>query len=323
MISYRCERCFYKSDKYPSIIKHILIKKQCSKQIESYKYSDDQLLILSLLPHYDNKSSVNEDDLNKYEKTDVLFKNKLELINIVKNINKNNLKTCILCNEEFKKIDDLRRHIILSCFFNDKNNKIQNNMINSNNITTINSNNVTNITNNITNNINVKIDPPIPFSEDWDVSDISKNEKIFYLFQNSIYTSFLEKILQNKNNLNVIIENINNEYGLIYKDHIDKYKEIKTEDIVFQTMEKLRNIILKINDECIKDCVKNCFNECFNEKLKESFNNNDLFIRKKYTDYRLNNNEIKNFVEQNISYIYTKNKDEAIEKLKLLEKNGY
>jgi hypothetical protein len=249
MISYRCERCFYKSDKYPSIIKHILVKKQCSKQIESYKYSDDQLLILSLLPHYDNKSSVNEDDLNKYEKTDVLFNNKLELINIVKNINKNNLKTCIFCNEEFKKIDDLRRHIILSCFFNDKNNKIQNNIINSNN-TTINSNNVTNITNNITNNINVKIDPPIPFSEDWDVSDISKNEKIFYLFQNSIYTSFLEKILQNKNNLNVIIENINNEYGS-YTQFIDdqkhKYMIIDRSYTPISIQDDEIKIIVKVN----------------------------------------------------------------------------
>lgn len=256
MSYYNCERCLYKTEKYANIVRHITKKIICKRIPESYKYSDDQILILTILPKYENNIIIKDVDLNKYEKSTILYKNKEELLEIIKDVNKNGLKSCNFCNKKFIKTDDVKRHIIIECFIeklNKKNINLSNNSnnINNSNIITNSNNNSNNVTNNI--NINFELKPPLSFYDDWDLSEFSKDKRLHYLFQKSVYTTFLEKILENKNNLNVIIEDINQETALIYKDDIDKYKEIKVEEIVSKTMEKISENLLKMTQQCLDE----------------------------------------------------------------------
>jgi hypothetical protein len=326
MSYYNCERCLYKSDKYANIVRHITKKIICKRIPESYKYSDDQILILTILPKYENNVIIKDEDLNKYEKSSILYKNKEELLNIIKDVNKNGAKNCKFCNKTFTKTDDVKRHIVIDCFIKEINKKNinlsnhSNNINNSNNITNSNINNNNN-NNNITNNFNVSLElkPPLSFYDDWDLSEFSKDKRLHYLFQKSVYTTFLEKILENKNNLNVIIEDINQETALIYKNDTDKYKEIKVEEIVSKTMEKLKENLLMMTQQCLDEKYD------FQEDL---LNCNVSKIKKKYTDYKYNNN-IKKYVDESISGIYKKNKDDAIDTYTKImkdtdfEKNGY
>jgi hypothetical protein len=322
-LSYDCYRCFYKTNQYANIIRHINKKKQCSKTIDSYKYSDDQILILSILPHYSNKVSIKDEEIKKYEKSNILHLNKEDLLNNIADINKNGIKKCKFCNKDFDKSDDLKKHILLNCFIEELNKKNQNNNINilNNNSHNIKCNNITNSNNNFTNNINInfEIKPPIPFYEEWDLSEFTINDKNHHIFQKSMYTTLLDKILENKSNLNVIIEDINQETALVYKDHIDKYKEIKIDDIVLKTMEKLKKHLIEMSEDC--------FNKCYNETFELALEQNISNIKKKYSDYKFNNNNIKQHVNTSISQVYKKNKDNAIEKMnsiiKKIEDNGY
>ena len=50
----------------------------------------------------------------------------------------------------------------------------------------------------------------------------------------------LEEILKNEINLNVIIDK-DNDLGIVYKNDIDKYIQIKSKNIVDNTMIKLKN----------------------------------------------------------------------------------
>ena len=125
--------------------------------------------------------------------------------------------------------------------------------------------------------------------------------------------------MENKNNLNVIIEDINQETALIYKNDTDKYKEIKVEEIVSKTMEKLKENLLMMTQQCLDEKYD------FQEDL---LNCNVSKIKKKYTNYKYNNN-IKKYVDESISGIYKKNKDDAIDTYTKImkdidfEKNGY
>ena len=56
----------------------------------------------------------------------------------------------------------------------------------------------------------MSIDNLIPFDEDWDLSQIAKHEKVLILFSRIMYTTFLEKILENDNNSNIILDGNNN-----------------------------------------------------------------------------------------------------------------
>ena len=161
ILNYSCKICDeYCTDRIYELIRHLSRKKQCMKSIKSYDYSNDQLIILTLIPNkeIDNlKTKINQIDKNN----DLISKNKLEILDIIKLIDKQKLKKCTLCNCEYSKISELKEHLLLDCFYKLKkvSDNIQiNNMIDSNNIT----NNITN--NNIT-NIYLNIKNPIPFDE--------------------------------------------------------------------------------------------------------------------------------------------------------------
>lgn len=120
-----------------------------------------------------------------------------------------------------------------------------------------------------------------------------------------MYTSLLEEIMKNEINLNVIIDK-NSNSGLVYKNNIEEYIEMKLKDIVNLTMEKLKNQLLEINND-IKDKV-----------MKEVSDYYRKIITKKYIDYT-KDKDIQEEVFDCVSNIFEKKKNEAIK----ISKQGY
>ena len=302
---YSCKRCDYQTNKYPHMRKHLNIKKQCNKTVEAYKYSDDQLIIISLLPLLDEK------EIDYLKKSDIIYKNKDKLFIKLEYIEKNKLKNCTFCNKKFNKIIDLKKHILIQCFYNELQKEIKNsekqpsnNLINSlntvNNITNSTEfiNNNCNNTTNITNHIYFEIKQPVPFDSQWDISKIDQIYKERLIFSNFMYTKLLEEILNNEINLNVIIDK-NNDSGIVYKNDIDKYIKMKCKDIVDNTMEKLKKHLMEINDASQTTSILECL-----EISKQS-------IELKHETYK-NNQKIQENVKNLISKIFEDKKDDAV-----------
>ena len=298
--NYSCKNCDeYHTNHISEISRHFLRKKQCMKSIKSFDYSNDQLIILSLIPNKDIdnlKTKISKIDKNN----NIISKNKLELLDNIKLIDKQKLKKCILCNNEFSKISELKEHILLECFYEFKkevSNNIQISVIDSNNNSNNTINNITN-NNNITHNIYLNIKNPIPFDDQWNISNIDNKEK--FIFSKIMYTNLLTEILKNEINLNVIIEK-DNDSGIVYKNDIDKYIKMKSEDIIDKTMLKLKEHLLTINNDSQDYFIKDFL--IMSKKV----------IEKKYEDYIENNDNLKVNVSNIIKNIYNTKKDDALE----------
>ena len=59
MSHYQCQRCFFITKQKTGMIRHLDRKNKCIKNIQSYKYSDDDLyrMSLELIKNKDNKLS--------------------------------------------------------------------------------------------------------------------------------------------------------------------------------------------------------------------------------------------------------------------------
>jgi len=310
---YKCSRCgIYETTKFCDIKRHIFRKNSCKKDNKYIFLSDDQILSLSLLPFSHNNNYENE--IQHLENSNILDKNKEELFKELELIEKNKIKTCKLCKNEFNFISDLKKHLIINCFYNDlqkkENDKINllNDTTSTIDNTTINYNNNNNNSNNnnnnttINGNINIYLDmkTPIPFDQYWDVSKISIEKKSDIIISQVMYTELLESIFENDLNLNVIIDN-EKKSGMVYKNDIDKYICMKSKDIVANTMEKLNYHLIELNKE----------NANNNRSLKEVIDFTRKIINKKYIDFQKNTN-IQNGVEKCICNIYENKKKEAI-----------
>lgn len=317
-LTYQCKRCNYTTNRFSNLVKHLNIKKQCNRTLESYKYSNDQIIILSLLPYFENIHTIKDSELDYLKNSNDIVKYKDELLLILDNIDKQKLKECNCCLQKFDKIIELKKHILILCFYKklekenkiEKNNKniinntgcnydINNNTIN-NQITT---NNITNITNNIT-HIHVDIKNIIPFDEGWDISKIDELTKTKLVFSNIMYTKLLEEILKNDINLNIIIDK-NDDSGMVYKNDIDKYIKMKIKDIIDNSMEKLHKNLIDFNTSIFNE---NFYQKSFLNSLIESKN----LIESKHLDYK-NNLEIQKNVINFISEIFEKKKENAFE----------
>lgn len=321
--TYFCKKCNYSSNIYKDIIRHTSKQKKCKKKLESFDYSEDQILILSLLPFVNGVHIVDENEIKNLKKSKILHNNLNELIMVINEIDKNKLKKCKFCELEFNKIIDLRKHILLNCFYKEiyRRDILQNeinshkgilegdyNILNNNSHNVnLNNNQFTTNNNNITNHIYLDINNPVPFDNDWDISKIDKNAKIGIIFNKLMYTGLLEEILKNEMNLNVIIDK-ENKSGIVYKNDIDKYIEMKSQDIISNTMEKLKNQLLDINNET-KDMV-----------FKENNDFNRRMITKKYIDYTRDIN-IQEQVFDFISNAFEQKKDVALKISKNVLKN--
>lgn len=291
----------FDSNKFCGMQRHLNKKKSCKKNLEAFNYSDDQLLILSILPQDENYDEM-EEKISYLKKSNIIHKNKDKLFKDINFIDKNKSKKCTYCNEDFDKIADLKKHFLIKCFYDElqKNNTINNiNVINNANNTNNahNTNNSHNTTNNIT-NIYLEIKSPIPFDGEWDISKIDKFYKENLAFSKFMYTKLLEEILKNEINLNVIIDK-DNDSGIVYKNDIDKYIQMKSKDIVDNTMDKLKKHLLDINNDS-KDNI-----------LEEFIDISKKNIENKYDIYK-NNKNIKNDVNEMISNIFEDKKEDAL-----------
>ena len=302
----------FNANNFNDIKRHFNKKKQCKRSIDSFNYSDDYLFILSLLSDQNNNNEL-IDKLNYLKNSDIIFINKDKLFNDIFIIEKDKNKRCIYCDKEFNKISDVKEHIIMNCFYNqiknntnnfnnkyeifDSNNDIKNSF-NTNNITNI--TNITNNNNNNNNNINIylEIKSPIPFDNDWDTSKIDRIKKEHLVVSNFMYSKLLEEILKNEINLNVIIDK-NTDTNIVYKNDIDNYIQMKSKDIIDNTMDKLKKHLLEINSTLKENILIDCID--ISKKI----------IENKYNTYK-NNKVIQSSVKEIISKIYEDKKEDAL-----------
>jgi len=323
-ISYKCNRCGdFESNLYGDMKKHLTRKNCCIKNGRYAFLSDDQMLCLSILPYHNNKHILEENEIDKLKNSNIIYKNKNELFTELKNIETHKIKYCKYCNQIFEFTTDLKKHIIISCFrhkFQNRNedlftktnsfesslNAPINTLYNQNDIKTI--NNTTNNNNNNNTNIyfDIKQETLVPFDKEWDISKISLGDKSRFMISQFMYTELLEEILKNELNLNVIIDR-DNESGMVYKNDIDKYIEMKVKDIISNTMDKLN---IHLND--INKNEKNA--------LKEIKTFSRQIINKKHNDYK-NNEIIKEGVIKCMTNIYETKKEEASNMAKNMVRN--
>jgi hypothetical protein len=284
---------------------HLNRKKKCSKTLDAFQYNDDECDIISLVKKCDrtkNKFKCNY-CLKSYCNNYVLDKH-------IKNYCKKKDENNIIINYDINDIDDINN--IKNTYNNDNNfgnnnhNKIINNINNINNVNNVNNVNTTNIENqhNIINNIiiipNMGNNIPVPFDREWITEHIDIHLKHLILLGNHKYTDLLKKILENKNNLNVIIDKDQN-IGFVYNSD-NTYKNMDKSEIVNLSMEKLKNELHRIKDDVIN-----------NSSIEADFTKEQAsIIDNKYDMYK-NDKQIQKSVEALLTDIYDKNKDEAIE----------
>ena len=333
MTEYKCKICNYSSRWFKDMKKHLEKTTICKMKPNLYfKNSIDQNIILSLLPDDERL----KDLIIKVKSIDYkdLYQSRRRLLMRRLSGQEDDKKCCSYCNKKFSKIQELREHVLIDCFLeeilekninstndnttNDNTTSIINNIDNSHTID--NSQKITNITNidnstNITNidnstNIILNIQTPISFDKSWDISDIDTvNKKLEILCSGILYTKLLKKILENKNNLNVVYDKKNN-IGFVYKNDNEKYIDMDINDIVDKSMKKLHENLLEINS-----CVKNHKNDKnFPEyaEYEECCDEKEIKINNKFTDFQDKFIVKKNVVNM-ISEILHDKKDESTE----------
>jgi hypothetical protein len=322
--------------------KHLNRVKKCPKKFESYKYTDDDIINLSLIKN-DNINKILSTENNKKENiTETVLKNNIKTFKtvdeILLHISFNKDKICMFCNSEFSRITDLKRHVKNSCKkvslnleYNNKSYKIDNEPDKMNNasyknddesdkidnIINIENKNITNNNQSITNNITINVyndcniknnSLVIPFEQKWDVSKINDAQKLILFLDDVKYSKTMEEILKNDKNINVIFDKESNS-GLIYKNEEEQFINMNTNEIIDNTMEKLYNHLT----------------DFYNEMKGKGYMLSELkyhkeIVDKKYETYDKDKNT-KDIVKNIFIDIFDKTKDKVIEKFFNYDKN--
>lgn len=278
-MSYECKRCFHKFNQKSDIVRHLNKIKICIRTPESYKYNENELIKLSLI----NMNSKN----NKY-----LCMKCNKCYTTEKYLNIHSCKVLkILENNDETKSDNTNLYVI---------NNNSNNTNNTNNIT----NNITN--NNININFNLNFEHPVPFDEDWNLTDIDSSKKTELILSQLMYTQLLKEILNNDKNLNIIYEQ-NTDTGIVYKNDNEKYVNMNFNDIIENTMNKLKNYLLNF----VNDSVKN-------NGLKQILEQIPEIIQNKHNNF-INKDDVKNHVKHYMGIIFTSKKEDSIKILNNLK----
>lgn len=327
-LHYNCIKCEYitknKSDMNKHINKTILCK---SIYPENENITKEELLKICLIPIYNstketeficdgcNKYFSSQSNLNRHTKV------YCKKVSTNKNINKKTSNSSININQEDQlnktNQEDQVNHANQVNHVNHVNQVNQvNNVIQVNNVNQINYINQVNQINNITiNNLNIKINNPIPFSNDWNLDKMNEKEKQLIIYSNFVYTKFLEKILENPDNVNVVIKE---QIAYVYdknNENNDIIKEMDVDDMFDKTMEKLYRHLIELNILCVGVHDNNALNSS-RENIINKFKN--------YVEEL----DVKPIVNNLINKIYNEKKDEGInnfKKIELLDKNciGY
>jgi hypothetical protein len=270
MDNFECIRCGYITNKKSSIICHINRKKKCNRLLESLKYNDEEIYNLSLIRKKDREKSE-----KKCKNCNKIYCNKYFLEKHIK----------YYCKEinNIKEEDNIKKEILQNTYIeNQQNIGNQQNIENQQNIY-------------ITQNISI----PIPFDKDWNTEHMDLYLKQLLLLAENKYTDLLKKILENKSNLNVILDKKTN-IGYVYNSN-KEYQNMDKSEIAILSMEKLYNELNKIKNEVITNDSKISVKNINEESLK---------IEDKYSDFISNKNTQKK-VEECISNIYDTKKEEA------------
>jgi hypothetical protein len=255
--------------------------------------------------------------LNKFKKCEITnidtikyTDNEIFELSMIKVCKRNKFK-CKNCNGRYVNKSCLKIHMEKSCKF--KNDNIENdnvNIINNDNqINIINNDNQINIqndnkiniqklniTNNITNIININL--PVSFDKEWNLEHFDNYLKIQSVICKNKFTGFLNSVLKNKINLNVVLDK-NMKEARIFNG--DKYENIAIEELSEKSMEKIYNQLSKLKEDFKCD-----------DGLEISFDEDIKMIEKKYEEYK-KSSEIKKKVEEHIAFIYDTKKEEAYE----------
>jgi adenosyl cobinamide kinase/adenosyl cobinamide phosphate guanylyltransferase len=114
-----------------------------------------------------------------------------------------------------------------------------------------------------------------------------------------MYSELLKEIINNNFNLNVIIDK-NTDSGVVYKNDNEKYIHMNSKDIVDNTMDKLKNHLLDINNNSKDKLLLECLH--ISKKIIES----------KHENYK-NNETLQKSIKDLITTIYETHKDKAID----------
>jgi hypothetical protein len=282
--------------------RHLSKKIKCHRLIESYKIKDDEIEELSLTPiKGDEIKNINELLCNNLQNNKNNFNN---VENYITFIDKNNETKCIYCEKIFFRKYELKRHVLTSCK-KKGNNDLANIESDTNNISNIVINNNQQINNKQINNIQINVfnDKNIinSFDNDWDLTDIDLQKKILLFLADNKYSKTMEEILKNNKNLNVLFDKTS-DTGLVYKNDIDKFINIKSDDIIISIIYKLYSHLIEFYDE-----IKN------NDFIKDLDIHKDK-IEEKYTDFNNSQSKnIKHYVKNILIDIFDKHKDKITE----------
>ena len=139
----------------------------------------------------------------------------------------------------------------------------------------------------------------ISFNDNFNASKIDNNKKLILLLTTSKFTKTLEKLLENKVNLNVLIDTTTDN-GLVYNK---EFINMKHNDIIKKTMSKLYKILIDFHNDILYD------NEI--DMDKKSL---DLILETINNDYNnfINNDEFQKNMIINITNIYDTNNTNTI-----------
>lgn len=317
MSYYQCRRCLHITKQKCDMVKHLNKKKKCIKRPIVYVIDDTKLYNDSLIKIYNNEEKADEgkaddekinDMKNNYMKNNDINEGKInneeDKDEIIESTSEDSSEKyiCKKCNKIFSRKYTLTRHNLKNCKIINENDN--NNENNNTNILNNNSYNTSNNTNNIEtqNIINFNFNLMKSFNEQWDVSSMDNFLKLALMLSSNKYTNTLKSILENDNNLNVIFDK-NNEYGLIYNKEDKKFTNMKINEIIELSMEKLNKHLEEFHNE-ISESLKNV-NLNIDPEIIEIVKDK---IDKKYTTYK-KNNEVKNGVNNIISDIFNEKYD--------------
>jgi thiol-disulfide isomerase/thioredoxin len=261
---YESARCNnYSTERKSNMKTHLNRYRKCKKSHEAIKFNDEEIYELSLIkveqrPYIQNKCDYCKKIFPTQELLQKHINKKCEQNNIINNTQNNN-------NVEIT-----------------HNNEINNNI-------EINNGNINNIT---INNLNLQL--PNGFEKEWITEHIDNYLKELLVLSETKYTSLLSKILENKKNLNVVLDKeLDN--GYVYID--DNYK-----NIVSLSMQKLNKELIKMADEVVN---KKSYTKRFIPEEKK-------IIDEKFNKY-IKDENTKKIVEECISDIYDSTKIDANE----------
>jgi hypothetical protein len=142
----------------------------------------------------------------------------------------------------------------------------------------------------------------ISFDDNFNGSKIDNNKKLILLLTTSKFTKTLEKLLENKVNLNVLIDTTTDN-GLVYNKEFINMKHI---DIIKKTMSKLYKILIDFHNDILYDNEIDMDKKSLDlilETINNDYNNfinNDEFQKNRIIDitniYDINNINAINYI---------------------------